>query len=67
MKPHINFDCGTKRFTKTSLMKKVLKSNMPVKKEIDVITGEENIYTKNTKLEGKLLSKIYISKFFHYF
>ena len=48
-------------------MKKVLKSNMPVKKEIDVITGEENIYTKNTKLEGKLLSKIYISKLFHYF
>lgn len=48
-------------------MKKVLKSNMPVKKEIDVITGEENIYAKNTKLEGKLLSKIYISKFFHYF
>lgn len=62
MKPHINFDCGTKRFTKTSLMKKVLKSNMPVKKGIDVITDEENIYTKNTKSEGKLLSKIYINK-----
>ena len=43
-------------------MKKVLKSNMPVKKGIDVITDEENIYTKNTKSEGKLLSKIYINK-----
>ena len=67
MKPHINFDCGTTGFNKTRMMKKSLKSNMPLKKGIDIITDEENICTKNTKSEGKFLSKIYISKLFHYF